>query len=85
VVHIEEEHKEVHSGGDIDAMLLRMVSAPQIDNSYSEKNEHADSAMQRMSILTIKMRNGFNASCLSKGRLFLAESRALALAISANL
>jgi hypothetical protein len=76
---------EDHNAADIDAMLLRTVSVPQIDNNYSEKNERADSAMQRMSILTIKMRNVFNASCPSKERSFLAESRALALAISVNL
>jgi hypothetical protein len=76
---------EGHNMADIDAILLRMVSVPQIDNKYSEKNARADFAMQRMSILTIRMRNVFNASYPSKERSFLAESRALALVISGSL
>jgi hypothetical protein len=84
-VRNEEDHKEDHNAADIDAMLLRTVSVPQIDNNCSEKNERADSATQRMSILTIKTRNVFNASCPSKERSFLAESQVLALVINVNL
>ncbi len=70
---------------DIDAILLRTASVPQIVSKYNGKKELADSAMQRMSILTIKMRNVYNDSCLNRERLFRAESPALALAIKGSL
>jgi hypothetical protein len=83
-VRNEEARKEVHNAADIDVTLLPTVSVPRIDNNCNAKNAHADSVMLRMSILTIKMRNVFSALCPSKGKLFRAESLALALDINVN-
>jgi hypothetical protein len=69
----------------IGAMHLQTASALPIGSKYSEKNELADFAMQRMFILIIKMKNVFNDSYPNKERSFRAESQAHALVINGSL
>ena len=77
------EHRSTEE--DTGAIALRMASVPPIDSKYNEKNVHAGFAMQRMSILIIKMRSVFNDSYPSRERSFRAESQALAPAIKGSL
>ncbi len=77
------EHRSTEE--DIGAIILRTASVPQIDSKYNEKNGHAGSVMQKMSILIIKMRSVFNDSYPSRERSFRVESPALAPAIKGSL
>jgi hypothetical protein len=76
---------EAAAAADIGVTLLRMDSDQRIANSNSEKNEHADSVIQKMSILITRMRNVFNASFPNKGKLSRAVSPVRARIINASL
>jgi hypothetical protein len=70
---------------DIDATLLQMDSDQLIANNNSERNGHADSVIQKMSISITRMRNVFSASFPNKGKLSRAVLLELAHIINVSL
>ena len=70
---------------DIDETLLQMDSGQRIANNSSERNEPADSVIQKMSISITRTRNVFSASFPNKGKLSRAVLLELAHIINASL
>ena len=54
---------------DIGEMLLQMVSDQRIASNNSGRNDHADSAIQKMCISITRMKNVFSASFPNKEKL----------------
>jgi hypothetical protein len=70
---------------DIDEMPPPMDSDQRIANNSSERNELVDSAIQKIFISIIRMRNACSASFPNKGKLFRAVLPVRAHTISVNL